>query len=73
MVNVIPTRPKQKNRRIADKTRMYCRLLAFHEKDDSLSENIGISDTRRSEVAMAAVEMQKIRISAGTPAIHSAG
>ena len=67
----IPKEPKKIIKIIADNIRIYCILASFQRKDDTFNENIGISDTRRRDVAMAITESAMIRTWAGMVAIKS--
>jgi len=45
--------PKSVIRMIAEIIRIYCSLASFHLNEDIFNENIGISETRRSDEAIA--------------------
>ena len=53
----------------ADKIRMYCSLASLQVKDDIFNENIGISDTRRSDVAIVVIDRVIMSASGGMAAI----
>ena len=55
---------------IADIIRIYCGLASFQPNDDNFNENIGISDTRRSDVAIAVTDRDMISISGDMAVIN---
>ena len=66
----IPKEPKKIIKIIADNIRIYCNLASFQRRDDIFNENIGISDTRRRDVATANKESEMIRAWDGMAAIN---
>ena len=63
-----PIIPKSTISMIADTMRIYCNLASFQPNEDIFNENIGISDTRSSDVATAATDRVIISASAGIAA-----
>ena len=63
----IPMAPNNMISMIADIIRIYCILASFQANDDIFNENMGISDTRSSDVATAVID--NIIISASGDAV----
>ena len=55
---------------IAERIRIYCTLASFQPNDDNFSENIGISETRSSDVAIADTDNIIMSASCGMAVIN---